>query len=128
MTGYLKLDSHVFNGAGMASVTSEMTVNDVTVSLARPFVQIGPNLAVTPNLAPTEHGVEIRLDEWIVMEFGRSGQVTMLPRVVRTQRVAVAMGRAFEADPSITWSATGQQLTTWCQNWIAQYDAGGGGR
>jgi hypothetical protein len=127
MTSYLKLDSYVFNGRGVAAVTCEITMNDTTVSLNRPFVQIAPYLAVTPAVAADETGIRIRLDAWQAMSFGRPGPVCILPLTVPTQAAAVAAARAFEADPAITWSAPLDQLTAWCQRWGADFNAVDGG-
>ncbi|SEF30167.1 hypothetical protein SAMN05421837_10538 [Amycolatopsis pretoriensis] len=123
MTGYLKLDSYVLDGRGIAAVNCEITVNGTRVSILRPFVEIGPYLAVTPQVTADGEGIRIRLDAWAPMKYGHDGPVIFLPLVTSTQGGAVAAARAFEADPAITWSAPFAELMAWCQRWSDAYNA-----
>ncbi|MFE3173470.1 hypothetical protein ACFXPA_17370 [Amycolatopsis sp. NPDC059090] len=127
MTSYLKLDTYVFDGSGLAAVNCDLDVNGTRVSITRPFVQIGPHLAVIPGMSADGNSIRIRLDMWTAMNFGHNGPITVLPLSTPSQAAAVAAARAFEADPSITWSAPLDQLTAWCQRWAADFNAAKGG-
>ncbi|MGW4488854.1 hypothetical protein ACWEOE_34075 [Amycolatopsis sp. NPDC004368] len=125
MTNYLKLDSYVCTGNATVAVNCEITVGDTVVSFARPFVQIAPNLAVTPALEIDGNALRVRLDSWCPMNFGHSGPITILPLTISNQAAAVAAAREFDTDPTIGWTSPAADVLAWCQHWADRQNGGG---
>jgi hypothetical protein len=124
MTTHMQLDSYTFDGARLMAVTYQLpTADGGTVSFHRPFVPIGPELAVTPVVAIDGQNLTFRLDKWVPMFHGMDNSVVILPLECPTQDLAAQVCRDLNRDPGTLWSAPEDQLIDWCHRWVARKSA-----
>ncbi|MET7990531.1 hypothetical protein ABZU76_06435 [Amycolatopsis sp. NPDC005232] len=124
MTNYLKLETTHDTFAGLVGMNNEQVIGDLTVSVPRPFVPIGGDLAVGPVIEPADNGLLIRTDRWTAMSLDPDA-LGVLPLMIPSQATAAAVAREFDADPAIRWTSPAADVLAWCHRWVARTNGGG---
>ncbi|WP_326568041.1 hypothetical protein VSH64_40580 [Amycolatopsis rhabdoformis] len=124
MTDYLKFEAAHATAAGITGINNELAVGDLRVSLPRPFVPIGGDLAVGPVIEAVSNGLLIRTDRWTAMNLDPYA-TGVLPLTIASQATAAAVAREFDADPTITWTSRAADVLAWCQRWVTRQNGGG---
>jgi hypothetical protein len=116
---HLNLPSYIVDHGAIVGCSIDVETDAGTVTLHRPFVPVGPGLAVTPAITADGPTLRIQLDSWIPMHHG-GDRIVFLPLHMTTQSAAVVAIRAFTNDPTIAWTASHNELIAWCQAWITR--------
>jgi hypothetical protein len=119
---YLKLHGYFTKSipGGIATGTVSMTItlkNGDTIEFPLPFVPADSTIGVAP-------AVELSGDAGIRLDFTRWAAVRTdtnltagFPFYFADQAVAVKVGRAFEADPTTSWTDSAADVRAWLTKW-----------
>lgn len=119
---HIKLDSHYIEhtpgrvGVGFVAMTFELSPT-LSVDLHVPFLPIGRNLAVRPNVTTDgDSALRIDLAQWIPVRYS-SGSWAQFPIYLDSQVLAEQVCRAFDADPATQWRQAADQTRSWLEQW-----------
>jgi hypothetical protein len=119
---FMKLEGHYLEstraGLSVGAVAMQIRLSDGTdVNLPVPFVSIGGNLAVCPQIAVDgDSGLRIDFTRWSPLRYGTDATVRF-PVDIRPQSLAIRVARAFDADPSTSWHDQPADMLAWLRTW-----------
>jgi hypothetical protein len=119
---FINLVGHINTQDHARLITTTMTLTrqlnaETAVQLPVPFIPIGNGLAIAPAIDQDgETALRVDLARWAPAHVS-SDLVAVLPINFNAQSMAVQVARAFDADPTTSWSASLSEVTDWLIAW-----------
>lgn len=117
MSTYQKMTGHVFNpySGSINAINMQLTIDGTVWMVPRSLIEVGDNMVISPAADVVDGDIRFRLGKWEIFQLY---PIVVLPMWTLTQAGAVAVARAFEADPTISFRHSPEALAEWVNAYI----------